>query len=84
VSDRYRRPVMFKLECKFDAKDLEKAIMQTAAESITEKVRSIRCPEHGQHAKIVARGRSSKNLTFDVSGCCEKLISEVQAKLGGR
>jgi len=75
---------MFKLECTFNAKDLEKAVMQAAAEGITKKVRSIRCPEHGQYAKIVATGRSSKDLDFKVSGCCQKLIDEVTSKLGAR
>ena len=73
---------MFKLECKFNAKDIEKALMQAAAESITNKVRSIRCPEHGKYAKIIATGRTPKNLKFNVSGCCQKLIDEVTAKLG--
>ena len=72
---------MFKVDFKFNADDLEKAVMQAAAEEITKRVRNVRCPEHGEYARIVARGRSTKDIKFDVSGCCEKLIEEVQRKL---
>ncbi len=72
---------MFKVDFKFNAKDLEKAIMQAAAEEITKRVRNVRCPEHGEYARIVASGRSSKDMKFDVSGCCESLIKEVERKL---
>lgn len=73
---------MLKLECKFNAKDQEKAVMKAATEGIVKRVRSIRCPEHGEHAKIVATGRNSKDLSFRVSGCCQHLIDTVTGKLG--
>ncbi len=64
---------MVKIKLDFNADELQKAIM--------EKVRTIRCPDHGKYAKIVAKGRSPKNMNFEVSGCCDKLIETVQNNL---
>ena len=60
---------------------LEKAILQGVSDSIKQSVGSVRCPEHGSAPKIVAKGRSVDNLSLHVSGCCQKLIDKVQAKL---
>lgn len=74
---------MIKVECKFNASDFEKAILKVTTEAIVKRVEEVRCPEHGQHAHIVASGSSTSNLNFNVSGCCEKLIEEVKARLKG-
>lgn len=60
---------------------IEKATLQIVKEHITKKVGDARCPDHRSGAKIVAKGRDLSNLTFDVSGCCDKLIEEVKRKL---
>lgn len=60
---------------------IEKAAFQIAKDVITKKVGSVRCSEHGSGAKIVAKGSELSNLTFNVSGCCDKLIEEIQRKL---
>jgi len=72
---------MFEFDFKFDASGLERAIMKTAAEDIMKRVSNMRCPEHAQYAHIVARGRSSNDMSFDVSGCCDKFIDTVKRKL---
>lgn len=74
---------MFELKCDFDfnGDDLEKAVLKAAAESVTKTVRSMRCPTHGQGAKIIAKGRNVDNLNFQISGCCDELIEAVKAKL---
>ena len=74
---------MIKVEFKFNAHDFEKAILKAAAEAIVKRVENVRCPEHGQHAHIVATGSNTTNLDFKVSGCCEKLIDDVKGKLQG-
>ncbi len=61
---------------------LEKALLQKVEDDIKKKVATVRCPEHGQAAQIVASGRSIDKLRFDIKGCCEKLISDVKKKLG--
>jgi hypothetical protein len=45
-------------------------------DSIAEKLRTIRCPEHGGAPQVTAEGSSLDNLTWKVSGCCEKLRDE--------
>ena len=72
---------MFELKCDFDAKDLEKAALEAAAEAVTKTVRSMRCPTHSQGAKIIAKGRNVDALNFQISGCCDELIEAVKAKL---
>jgi hypothetical protein len=72
---------MMQVTFDFKGSEFEKAVLKAAAEGVIKKVRAIRCPEHGQHAKIVAKGRSGGKLNFEVSGCCAKLIQEVESKL---
>ena len=72
---------MAMVEWNFDAAKIQKAVMAKAADYLIKKVQNIRCPEHGQAARIVATGSNVKNLDFEVSGCCKKLIEEVNAKL---
>lgn len=60
---------------------LEKATLEVVEKHITQSVGSVRCPEHGTGAKVIAKGRNISNLTFTVSGCCQKLVDEVNKKL---
>lgn len=60
---------------------IEKATIEVVEKQITQSVGSVRCPEHGSGAKIIAKGRDISNLTITVSGCCQKLIDEVNKKL---
>ena len=53
------------------------AVQKAATEAMIQQVKNVRCPEHGQYAKIVAKG----NDKFEVSGCCDKLIADVKARL---
>lgn len=60
---------------------LTKAALEKAQEHIKKVVGSARCPEHGATAKITFKGRTAGNLSYHVSGCCQKLIDNVKAKL---
>ena len=60
---------------------LTKAVLGKVQERIKKTVGSARCPEHGSTAKITCKGRSADQLSFEVSGCCQKLIDSVKAKL---
>jgi hypothetical protein len=60
---------------------LEKAVMQSVSDSIKRSVGSLRCSEHGASPKIVCKGRDLSNLSFEVSGCCQKLMDSVKARL---
>lgn len=52
------------------------AVQKFVLEAIIQRVRNVRCPEHGQYAKIVAKGTTD----FEVSGCCDRLIADVKAR----
>jgi hypothetical protein len=65
------------MDFKIDINAVQKAAAAAAAEAIIQQVKKVRCPEHGQYAKIVAKG----NDKFEVSGCCDKLIANVRARL---
>ena len=60
---------------------LEQAMFKTVSDSIRQKVGQVRCPEHGSAPSIVMRGRDLTSLEATVSGCCDKLIGAVKAKL---
>jgi len=74
---------MLKVEFKLNARGLKEAILKAAAQAITKRVENVRCPEHGHHAHIVASGSTTDNVDFKVSGCGEKLIQAVKARLKG-
>ncbi|MBL0208784.1 MAG: hypothetical protein IPP84_12815 [Propionivibrio sp.] len=60
---------------------LTAAVIDVAAKEIKKKVGACRCPEHGKSPTVVGKGRSADKLTFEVEGCCEKLIREVKRRL---
>jgi hypothetical protein len=60
---------------------LEKAVLGSVEKQIMNKVGLVRCPHHGQTAKIVCKGQSFDSLSFEVYGCCQVLIDEVKAQL---
>lgn len=76
---------MLKVEIDFNLKNLksaiEKAAVKAAKEHVTKAVGSIRCSEHNKSPTVRIKGSSLKNLSFDVSGCCEDLIAKVKKKL---
>ena len=59
---------------------LEKAAVKIATEHVKKAVGSLRCSEHDKSPTVKIKG-SPKNLSFEVSGCCEDLISKVKKKL---
>jgi hypothetical protein len=61
--------------------ELTKAVLSKVAEQVKGKLVSVRCSDHGGSPKIICKGRSIENLSFEVSGCCEKLIDTVKRKL---
>ena len=60
---------------------LTKVVLGQVQEHVKRVVGSARCPEHGSAAKITCKGHLADQLTFEVSGCCQKLIDGVKAKL---
>ena len=65
---------------KFDAQALKKKAMQAAQEAVTKKLKSLRCPVHGQQAKVTPKISGSK-WEWEISACCQEMIETVKALL---
>jgi hypothetical protein len=63
------------------ADELEKALLSEVAANVKKALGSVTCPEHGQRPKVVVKGRDIKNLSWEVKGCCQKLIDSAMKKL---
>ena len=60
---------------------LERAVLDQVKERIQKAVGNAICPEHGSRASIIAEGTSLNDLSFNISGCCDKLVEIVKLKL---
>lgn len=70
-----------KVDPKNIANVIESAFLKHVESSLKSAVGSIRCREHAQSPRILAKGRGLKDLTFEVFGCCDAVINEVKMKL---
>lgn len=60
---------------------LESIVLDSVSDSIQKSIGSLSCTEHHKKAKILVKGKNLKNLSFEVSGCCDNLMNEVQHRL---
>lgn len=65
----------------FNAKEFEKQIVKATAEAVAKKLRSVRCPDHGQAPTVTFKAKSVKDLSWEIKGCCEKVIELATKKL---
>ena len=61
--------------------EVEKAILSEVAANVKKGLGSVTCPEHGQRPKVIVKGRNIKKLSWEVTGCCQKLIDTAMRKL---
>jgi len=47
------------------------------------KLRDVRCPVHRQAPKVRFRGDSLRDITVNLSGCCNRLIALANRAIGG-
>lgn len=62
---------------------IKASVYEHLRDSIAEKLRGIRCPEHGSAPEVTAEGDSLDKLTWKISGCCDKVRDEAQRALQG-
>ncbi|HML17130.1 MAG TPA: hypothetical protein VK419_08895 [Bryobacteraceae bacterium] len=48
------------------------------------KVRDVLCPKHRQAPRLLFHGSSLKDISIQMSGCCEKLIEIANQKIADR
>lgn len=50
---------------------------------IDERVGDFRCPDHGKAPTITVTGDRMDALSFEVTGCCQKMITMTRELLAG-
>lgn len=60
---------------------MEAAVVEDLKKSITRSVGTLRCGEHGRRPSIKVKGRDLSNLSFEISGCCDRLVKDAQRRL---
>jgi hypothetical protein len=60
---------------------LKTEAVKNIKEQVAERLRGIKCPEHGGTPQVTAEGGSLGNLEWKILGCCEKLRDEAQKAL---
>ena len=48
------------------------------------KVRDLRCPDHRQAPRLRFHGASLRDISIQMSACCDKLITLANQKIAGR
>ena len=59
----------------------EAALLQDIVESVVDKTELVQCSEHGEPPRFLCSGESIDELSLEVFGCCESLVSEVEKLL---
>ncbi len=60
---------------------LESAVLQSMQTNMINTIGAITCTEHDQKPSVTVKGRDLDHLKFEVSGCCDGVIKQVQSKL---
>jgi hypothetical protein len=53
-------------------------------ERTASKVGGLRCPVHGQSPRLRIQGSSLRDVTIQMSGCCDQLIGLANRKISQR
>lgn len=53
-------------------------------ERTARKVRDLRCPVHGQTPRLRFQGSTLREITIQMSGCCDTLLGLANQKIAGR
>ena len=58
--------------------------LQEFKEETARKLDGLRCPDHRQPPRLRFHGASLRDVSIQMSGCCEKLIALANQKIAGR
>jgi hypothetical protein len=59
-------------------KHLDDSARDIAVEALKKKVGNIRCPTHGQTAKLVVGAQHGDRLEMKIQACCDDLLKRAQ------
>jgi hypothetical protein len=68
------------LECSL-VTDFDSMRVDRFKEATREKLRGVRCPDHHQAPRLHFIGRTLRDITISMSGCCEKLMAVANARI---
>lgn len=60
---------------------IDEATRKKIAAYIEERVGGLRCPDHDKAPTITCTGDDLSNISFEVTGCCPKIIALTQERL---
>lgn len=63
--------------------ELERALLEELRHEVDAMAGAVWCPVHKSRPTVLAKGQSLDYLNFEVSGCCDAVIAEVQANFEG-
>jgi hypothetical protein len=58
--------------------------VQEFRESTARKLRDLRCPVHGQTPRLRFQGSTLREVTIQMSGCCDTLLGLANQKIADR
>jgi len=61
--------------------DFDNVRVERFKEWTKEKLRGVRCPDHRQPPRLHFSGKSLRDITISLSGCCEKLMEVANARI---
>ena len=61
--------------------DFDSIRLEQFKRSTKEKLRGVRCPEHHQPPRLHFSGKSLRDMTISMSGCCETLMDLANARI---
>ena len=64
-----------------DGTEMNEATRQKVADYVQQRVGGMVCPDHNKAPTVVCQGTRLDNISFEVEGCCQKVIHLVKTKL---
>jgi hypothetical protein len=58
--------------------------VQEFKENTARKLEAVRCPDHRQPPRIQFRGSTLRDVTIQMSGCCDKLLELANRAIADR
>ena len=59
---------------------IQEAPMEAAKDEMKSRIERIRCPKHGQSARVTV-AKTSQGFDLKLSGCCDEVIQTVERAL---
>ena len=65
----------------FQVSDRDSAAVERFKEATRHKLRGLRCLDHHQPPRLHFSGKTLRDVTISMSGCCQKLMALANARI---